>query len=144
MQDDRQAATVGLRLCAANAVKWMVSGESQEAESETRFPPVGWRVLRFRSGSTSYRRVHITTVCLGITTSCIMVQVPSTVCTSPPRMSSLNAVVNSLVRAAAAIPNEISDEDLDRHVAKLLADEAKAKEKTWNELGLGAYLGRSE
>lgn len=59
-------------------------------------------------------------------------------------MSSLNAVVNSLVRAAAAIPNEISDEDLDRHVAKLLADEAKAKEKTWNELGLGAYLGRSE
>ena len=57
---------------------------------------------------------------------------------------SLNQIVNSLVRAAAAIPNEISDADLDRHVAKLLANEAKAKEKTWSELGLGAYLGRSE
>ena len=56
---------------------------------------------------------------------------------------SLNNVVNSLIRAAAAIPNDITDADLDRHVARLLADEAKAKEQSWKELGLGAYLNSS-
>lgn len=55
---------------------------------------------------------------------------------------SLNHVVNNLIRAAASIPQNISDTDLDKHVAQLLANEAKAKEKSWSELGLGAYLGR--
>ena len=55
---------------------------------------------------------------------------------------SLNTVVNNLIRAAAAIPTHISDLDLDKHVAKLLAEEAKAKEKSWQEMGLGAYLSR--
>lgn len=55
---------------------------------------------------------------------------------------SLNAVVNNLVRAAASIPADISDADLDAHVAKLLADEAKEKEARWSELGLGSLLGR--
>lgn len=57
-----------------------------------------------------------------------------------PAMS-LNSVVNNLVRAAAGISTEISDADLDQHVAKLLADEAKAREVKWSELGLGAFLG---
>ena len=54
---------------------------------------------------------------------------------------SLNSVVNNLVRAAAGIPSDISDADLDRHVAELLANEAKVKEKSWAELGLSAFLG---
>ena len=53
---------------------------------------------------------------------------------------SLNNVVNNLVRAAAGIPADVSDKDLDRHVAELLANEAKAKEKSWSELGLSAFL----
>jgi len=55
---------------------------------------------------------------------------------------SLNSVVNNLVRAAAGIPADISDDDLDRHVATLLAEEAKRKDAKWTELGLGALLGR--
>lgn len=54
---------------------------------------------------------------------------------------SLNSVVNKLVRAAAGIPFDISDSDLDRHVAELLAAEAKVKEKSWSQLGLSAFLG---
>lgn len=54
---------------------------------------------------------------------------------------SLNSVVSSLVRAAAGIPLDISDSELDAHVAKLLAEEAKASELKWNELGLGGLLG---
>lgn len=54
---------------------------------------------------------------------------------------SLNSVVNNLVRAAASIPVDISDADLDRHVAALLAEEAKAREVKWSELGLGAWTG---
>ncbi|ORX40524.1 hypothetical protein BD324DRAFT_677982 [Kockovaella imperatae] len=53
---------------------------------------------------------------------------------------SLNSVVNNLVRAAAGIPQDISDSDLDAHVAKLLAEEAKNKEKSWSELGLSGLL----
>lgn len=54
---------------------------------------------------------------------------------------SLNSVVSSLVRAAAGIPIDISDADLDEHVARLLAEEAKASEVKWSELGLGGLLG---
>jgi hypothetical protein len=54
---------------------------------------------------------------------------------------SLNSVVNKLVRAAAGVPSDITDAELDKHVAALLAEEAKAKEMKWNELGLGGLLG---
>lgn len=53
---------------------------------------------------------------------------------------SLNSVVNKLVRAAASVPTDISDVDLDRHVAQLLADEAKAREVKWGEMGLSALM----
>lgn len=56
---------------------------------------------------------------------------------------SLNSVVNKLVRAAASVPTTISDKDLDAHVAKLLAEEAKANDSKWSELGLGAFVGSS-
>ncbi|KAL7418389.1 hypothetical protein Q5752_006847 [Cryptotrichosporon argae] len=59
-------------------------------------------------------------------------------------MPSLNNVVSSLVRAAASVPADISDADLDAHVARLLADEARAKESQWGELGLGAFLRREQ
>jgi len=54
---------------------------------------------------------------------------------------SLNSVVNNLVRAAAGIPADISDGDLDRHVAELLAKEAKVRDAKWSEIGLGGLLG---
>lgn len=56
---------------------------------------------------------------------------------------SLNSVVNRLVRAAAGISQGISDAELDSHVAQLLAEEAKAKELKWSELGLTGLLGNS-
>ncbi|OCF61324.1 hypothetical protein L486_00972 [Kwoniella mangroviensis CBS 10435] len=56
---------------------------------------------------------------------------------------SLNSVVNNLVRAAAGISSTISDTDLDAHVAKLLGEEAKARELKWSELGLTGLLGNS-
>ncbi|WWC91737.1 uncharacterized protein L201_006684 [Kwoniella dendrophila CBS 6074] len=56
---------------------------------------------------------------------------------------SMNNVVNNLVRAAAGISSTISDKDLDAHVAKLLAEEAKARELKWSELGLTGLLGNS-
>ena len=55
---------------------------------------------------------------------------------------SLNNVVNRLVRAAASVPTDISDADLDAHVAKLLSAEARANDLKWSEIGLGAYLDR--
>ncbi|OCF44662.1 hypothetical protein I317_01549 [Kwoniella heveanensis CBS 569] len=54
---------------------------------------------------------------------------------------SMNSVVNNLVRAAAGIKADISDADLDAHVAKLLAEEAKVKEMKWSELGLAGLMG---
>ncbi|ODN94714.1 hypothetical protein L198_04856 [Cryptococcus wingfieldii CBS 7118] len=56
---------------------------------------------------------------------------------------SLNSVVAKLVRAASGISQDISDADLDAHVAQLLAQEAKAKESKWSELGLSGLLGNS-
>lgn len=56
---------------------------------------------------------------------------------------SLNSVVNRLVRAAASVPADISDTDLDSHVARLLAEEGRANDAKWSELGLGAFVGSS-
>ena len=61
-----------------------------------------------------------------------------------PYPMSLNTVVNNLVRAAAGIPTNISDGDLDKHVAELLAKEAKEREARWSEIGLGGLLGNDK
>lgn len=55
---------------------------------------------------------------------------------------SLNSVVNSLVRAASGVPADITDSELDAHVAKLLAEEAKLREVKWSEMGLGSLGNR--
>jgi hypothetical protein len=62
----------------------------------------------------------------------------------PSPTMSLNSVVNNLVRAAAGIPADISDGDLDRHVAELLAKEAKERDAKWSEIGLGGLLGNDK
>lgn len=49
-------------------------------------------------------------------------------------------IVDKLVRAAAAVPSDIPDDELNRHVAEILAKEAKEKESKWREMGIGVYL----
>ena len=56
---------------------------------------------------------------------------------------SLSSVVNGLVRAAAGVPQDISDADLDKHVAELLAAEAKKRDQQWSQLGLSALLDKA-
>jgi hypothetical protein len=50
------------------------------------------------------------------------------------------SIVNELIRAAASIPKDITDAELDKHVADLLVKEAKEKESRFKELGIGVYL----
>lgn len=50
------------------------------------------------------------------------------------------SIVNELIRAAASIPKDITDAELDKHVADLLVKEAKEKESRFRELGIGVYL----
>ncbi|CAE6472860.1 unnamed protein product [Rhizoctonia solani] len=56
--------------------------------------------------------------------------------------SSLNNVVNSLVRASmgASVSPTVTDEDLDRHVAELILKEAKTKAEKYAKEGISAYL----
>ena len=54
-----------------------------------------------------------------------------------------SSVVDKLVRAAAAVPANIPDDELNRHVADILAKEAKEKESKWREMGIGAYLNET-
>ncbi|CAE7208270.1 unnamed protein product [Rhizoctonia solani] len=56
--------------------------------------------------------------------------------------SSLNSVVNSLVRASmgASVSPTVTNEDLDRHVAELILKEAKAKAEKYAKEGIRAYL----
>ncbi|CAE6415405.1 unnamed protein product [Rhizoctonia solani] len=56
--------------------------------------------------------------------------------------SSLNNVVNSLVRASmgASVTPTVTDEDLDRHVAELILKEAKSKAEKYAKEGIRAYL----
>ena len=56
--------------------------------------------------------------------------------------STLQQAVSSLVRASlgASIPDSISNEELDRHVAELILQEAKQKEERYVDLGFRAYL----
>ena len=58
---------------------------------------------------------------------------------------SLSSVVSSLVRAqmGTSLPTNLSDEDLDRHVAELILKEAKKKADQYDKQGIRAYLPQS-
>ncbi|GAA6057965.1 hypothetical protein JCM3770_000654 [Rhodotorula araucariae] len=58
----------------------------------------------------------------------------------PPREGSLSSIVASLVRAqVGASSSAVADDALDRHVADLLLQEAKQKDKQWGDRGTRAY-----
>jgi hypothetical protein len=61
---------------------------------------------------------------------------------STPGGSTLNDAVSQLVRASmgTVISDSLSNEELDRHVAELILQEAKQKEERYEELGLRAYI----
>jgi hypothetical protein len=61
---------------------------------------------------------------------------------SIPFQSSLQQAVSQLLRASmgSSVPDSIPNEELDRHVAELILQEAKQKEDRYEELGLRAYL----
>lgn len=54
----------------------------------------------------------------------------------------LSDVVSQLVRASmgSSVPNTVSDEDLDRHIADLIVQEAKKKATQYSTDGVRAYL----
>lgn len=58
---------------------------------------------------------------------------------------SLSSVVSSLVRAqmGSSLPSNVTDEDLDRHVADLILKEAKKKSEQYDKQGIRAYLPQS-
>ncbi|KAH9046969.1 hypothetical protein EDB83DRAFT_2543280 [Lactarius deliciosus] len=59
---------------------------------------------------------------------------------------SLSSVVSSLVRAqmGVSVPTNVTDEDLDRHVADLILKEAKKKAEQYDKQGIRAYLPQQE
>lgn len=56
--------------------------------------------------------------------------------------STLSNVVSNLVRAqmGQSLPDTITDEELDRHVANLIVKEAKQKAEQYLKTGVQAYL----
>ncbi|CEQ39413.1 SPOSA6832_00950, partial [Sporobolomyces salmonicolor] len=63
---------------------------------------------------------------------------------SQPNHGSLSSIVSHLVRSslgssAAAQTTNVPDDELDKHVADLLLQEAKHKDKLWGERGTRAY-----
>lgn len=56
--------------------------------------------------------------------------------------STLSNVVSNLVRAqmGQSLPDTITDEELDRHVADLIVKEAKQKAEQYLKTGVQAYL----
>ena len=60
--------------------------------------------------------------------------------------SSLSSVVSSLVRSqmGSSVPNTVTDEDLDKHVAELILKEAKQKAQRYLEHGVKAFLPEPE
>lgn len=56
--------------------------------------------------------------------------------------STLSSVVSNLVRASmgASVSNAVPDDDLDRHVAELILNEAKQKAERYGSEGYKAYL----
>jgi hypothetical protein len=57
-------------------------------------------------------------------------------------MSTLSSVMSNLVRASmgSTVSSQITDEDLDRHVAELILREAKQKAERYGKDGIRAYL----
>ncbi|CAK5264436.1 unnamed protein product [Mycena citricolor] len=57
-------------------------------------------------------------------------------------MSTLSSVVAELVRASMgnSVPQQVTDDDLDRHVAELILKEAKKKAERFGQDGIKAYL----
>ncbi|KAI0297607.1 hypothetical protein B0F90DRAFT_1819197 [Multifurca ochricompacta] len=60
--------------------------------------------------------------------------------------SSLSSVVSGLLRAqmGASVSSTVTDEDLDRHVAELILNEAKKKAEQYGQQGIRAYLPQPE
>jgi hypothetical protein len=58
--------------------------------------------------------------------------------------SGLSSVVSDLMRAAAGgDTSNVADEDIDKYVADILLQEAKSKNKKYNNVGIRAYLPNS-
>ncbi len=57
-------------------------------------------------------------------------------------MSSLSSVVSNLVRASmgTSIASNVTDDDLDRHIAELILKESKQKAERYAKEGIRAYL----
>jgi hypothetical protein len=57
-------------------------------------------------------------------------------------MSSLSSVVSNLVRASmgTSVTSQVTDEELDKHVAELILKEAKKKAERFGQDGIRAYL----
>ncbi|KAJ3512840.1 hypothetical protein NLJ89_g3287 [Agrocybe chaxingu] len=56
--------------------------------------------------------------------------------------SSLSSVVSGLVRAqmGTSVSSQVTDDDLDRHVAELILREAKKKAEKYGQQGIRAYI----
>jgi hypothetical protein len=56
--------------------------------------------------------------------------------------ASLSSVVSGLMRAqmGTSVSSNVTDEDLDRHVAELILKEAKKKAEQYGKQGISAYL----
>jgi hypothetical protein len=62
-----------------------------------------------------------------------------------PPSGSFSSVVSNLVRAQlGSSAASVADEDLDKHVADLILQEAKTSQKRWDEEGVSAYLSDDE
>lgn len=57
-------------------------------------------------------------------------------------MSSLSSVVSNLVRASmgTSVSSQVTDDELDKHVAELILKEAKKKAERFGQDGIRAYL----
>lgn len=91
------------------------------------------KVNNKRSGVGAQRDVvHVTDL--------LLVELGAGRSTAPTQIMPNPSIVDKLVRAAAAVSADIPDDELNRHVADILAKEAKEKESKWREMGIGAYL----
>lgn len=56
--------------------------------------------------------------------------------------SSLSSVVSNLVRSSmgTSVSRNVTDDDLDRHVAELIVREAKKKAERYGQQGIRAYV----
>lgn len=104
--------------------------------------PITVKVCLNKVGTaTDSRLFQTSTGCLSSDTSHItasLVGFPQTIMSK----SSLSSMVSTLVRASmgSAVSEHVADEDLDRHIAGLLLQEAKQKGDRYNKDGIRAYL----